>query len=188
PETRIQYDTLDLRYDPNAESRPWELWIDGERELSATNPSDALEAWAARSELGDRYTGTDGKPNHERRPDKYVRKEGLATPAMDLDTVPSSRVQTALWGALKTSDDPCILREFCADTGIEYADARRAVSLFATHDLVEWDVSPNLLWLTSKGKEVNYPDWFDIPSNAIQLPENTTVRVGIDETGNFTSK
>src|SRR5699024_9233625 len=95
-ETRIHYDTIDIRYNPHDADYPWELWSDGTCQLSHSDPQELLEIWASETDRMNQYTGSDGKPNHERHSGDYDHEEVLDTPAMELQQVPSIEVQAAL--------------------------------------------------------------------------------------------
>jgi len=184
-ETRIRYDDLQLKYNPHDEVYPWELWVDGQCEASESSPRELFEAWAFRIEFAERYTGSDGEPSHQRYPDDYENdeEEVLATPPMVLEHVPSQEVQATFWDALKASDEPFHLRDFCDATGAEYAEVRHAVSLFSAHGLVEWGVSANVPWLTPEGKALDQPEWFATDVNTdtgIDAMQDDADRSGVE--------
>lgn len=159
-ETRILYDSFEIKFNPNSEEYPWELWSDGTCQLSHSDPQELLEISASETDRMNQYTGSDGRPNHERHSGEYDHEEVLDTPAMELQQVPSIEVQAALWDVLEVNET-VYLDEFCANSNVDITEARNAVKLFVGHGLVEWGLATNLPWLTTKGKEVDQPEWFE---------------------------
>lgn len=163
-EPRIHYDSIDIKYNPNAEEWPWELWVDGEHQLSHTSPREVLEVWAMQSEGTQSYVTADGEPWHERKPDRYERHEVYASPAMELELAPSEDVQATIWLALKDRDEDgalhldtfCETREFALDEAVR---AARVLSSHGSDPLVDWGTSPRSIWLSPEGRECDWPEW-----------------------------